>query len=65
MLPQVVEITRKILLTAVISIVSPGSGAQIVYGIVVELLFMKLYAYCLPFKDDDDNMLQKVGNNDS
>ena len=58
-----VETIRKILLTAVISIVVPGTGAQIVFGIVLELLFMQLYSYCRPFKDDDDNTMQKVGEN--
>ena len=58
-----IETIRKILLTAVISIVSPGSAAQIVFGIVVELLFMKLYSYCRPFKEHDDNTMQKVREN--
>ena len=47
-------------MTAVMSIVATGSGAQIVFGIAVAMVFMKLYAYCLPFKDYDNNVLQEV-----
>ena len=56
-----VETIRRILMTAVMSIVATGSGAQIVFGLAVSMVFMKLYAYCLPFKEFDNNVLQEVG----
>ena len=49
-------------MTAVMSIVATGSGAQIVFGLAVAMVFMKLYAYCLPFKEFDNNVLQEVLN---
>ena len=55
------ETIRRILMTAVMSIVATGSGAQIVFGLAVSMVFMKLYAYCLPFKEFDNNVLQEVG----
>ena len=58
-----VETIRRILMTAVMSIVATGSGAQIVFGLAVAMVFMKLYAYYLPFKEFDNNVLQEVGNN--
>ena len=56
-----VETIRRILMTAVMSIVATGSGAQIVFGLAVSMVFMKLYAYYLPFKEFDNNVLQEVG----
>jgi len=57
----VVETIRRIVMTAVLSIVATGSGAQIAFGLAVSMVFMKLYAYCLPFKEYDNNVLQEVG----
>jgi len=51
-------------MTAVVSVVNTGSGAQIVFGIAVAMVFMKLYAYYLPFKDHNNNVLQEVQEED-
>jgi hypothetical protein len=37
-----------------------GSPAQIVFGIFVAMVFMKLYAYFEPYVNDDDDFLQEM-----
>jgi len=56
----VVETVRRLLLTAIVSVVSNGSTAQIVFGIFVAIAYMKLYAYFSPFLEGKDNMLQEM-----
>jgi hypothetical protein len=56
----VVETVRRLLLTAIVSVVSNGSTAQIVFGIFIAIAYMKLYAYFSPFLEGKDNMLQEM-----
>ena len=46
---EVVETGRRLLLTAVISVLGAGSGAQIVFGIFVSVMYIKLYSYYQPY----------------
>jgi hypothetical protein len=46
---EVVETGRRLLLTAVVSVVGTGSGSQIVFGIFIAILFIKLYSYYQPY----------------
>ena len=55
-----VETIRRLLLTAIVSVVSNGSTAQIVFGIFVAIAYMKLYAYFSPFLEEKDNVLQEM-----
>ena len=57
---EVVETIRKLLLTAGASIISPGSNEQVVFMIVIALIFIKLYAYCQPFINYEDDVLQEM-----
>ena len=57
---EVVETLRRLLLTAVVSVVSTGSSLQIIFGIFVAVAFMKLYAFFQPFELDRHDTLQEV-----
>ena len=57
---EVVETTRRLLLTAGASIISPGSNEQVVFMIVVALIYIKLYAFCQPFINYEDDVLQEM-----
>ena len=37
-----------------------GSAAQIVWGIFISLVYIKLYGYYRPFKNLDDDILQEM-----
>jgi hypothetical protein len=57
---EIVETARRLLLTAAVSIVATGSPAQIVFGIFVAVVYIKLYAYFLPYKNSEDDFLQEL-----
>jgi hypothetical protein len=44
----------------VLSVVAAGSSAQIVFGIVVAVIFIKLYGYYAPYVEDDDDFIQEL-----
>ena len=57
---EVLETIRRLLLTAVVSIVDAGSNDQVIFSIVIAVSYMKLYAYFQPFADKKDDMLQEI-----
>ena len=57
---EVLETIRRLLLTAVVSIVDAGSNDQVIFSIVIAVAYMKLYAYFQPFADKKDDMLQEI-----
>jgi hypothetical protein len=48
---EVIETTRRLMLTAVLSIIGPGSPPQSVVAIMLALIYMKIYAVCEPYDD--------------
>ena len=57
---EVVETTRRLLLTAVVSVVGTGSAAQVVFGIVVAIVYVKLYGHYQPYELDEHDVMQEV-----
>ena len=55
---EVVETTRRLLLTAVLSVCAPGSSEQAVYAVLLALLYIKLYGYYAPY-DEDNNVSER------
>ena len=55
---ELVETARRLLLTAVLSVVSTGSSVQIVFGIAIALVYMKLYGYYQPYDLDEHDVMQ-------
>ena len=55
---EVAEMWRKVTLTGVISVVSPGSIVQIITASAISLMFLTLHARCYPFKDDHANIFK-------
>ena len=58
---EVVECYRRIILTSVISIVSPGSALQSVVAVLLAMLFIKLYHHFMPYDLNIDNILAETG----
>jgi len=57
---EVVETTRRLLLTAVVSVVGIGSTGQIVFGILVALIYVKLYGYFQPYAQHELDIVQEI-----
>ena len=57
---EVVETARRLLLTAVVSVVGTGSAAQIVFGIIIAIVYVKLYGYFQPYELDEHDIMQEV-----
>ncbi len=58
---EIIETFRRIMLTAVLSILAPGSSKQNVFGIVLTFLFTKLYGFYQPYLEDNDDLLADLG----
>ena len=54
---EIVECTRRIMLTAVLSVVSPGSSTQNLFGIVLALFYIRIYGFYRPYEEDSDDAL--------
>jgi len=58
---EVVEIARKISLTSILSIVSPGTTIQCTASILLAIVYVKLYSTFEPFVENNDNVFAEVG----
>ena len=58
---EIIECYRRISLTAVLSIISPGSSPQSVLSVLLSLLFIKMYGYYQPYEADTDDIIAEVG----
>jgi hypothetical protein len=58
---EVIETTRKLMLTAVLSVCSPGSSQQAVLGVLMSYGYIRLYGYCSPYDEEAENVLAETG----
>ena len=58
---EIVETTRRLILTAVLSVVGPGSSGQSVLAILLALFYIKIYGKFRPYGGAKDNFLAEVG----
>ena len=58
---EIIETTRRLMLTAVLSICDPGSSSQSVFAVLLGLFYIKLYGYFSPYADTDDNVIAETG----
>jgi hypothetical protein len=58
---EVIECYRRIILTSLVSIISPGSPLQSLSAILFTLFFIRLYACFLPYTVHSDNILAELG----
>lgn len=58
---EVVECYRRIILTSVLSVISPGSALQSLVAVLFSLFFIKLYLYFTPYELHSDNTLAEIG----
>ncbi len=58
---EVIECYRRIILTSLVSIISPGSPLQSISAILFTLFFIRLYASFLPYAVHSDNILAELG----
>jgi hypothetical protein len=58
---EIIECYRRITLTAVLSIIAPGSSSQSVLSVLFSLLFIKMYGYYQPYEADNDDIIAEVG----
>ena len=58
---EVIETTRRLMLTAALSAISPGSAPQAVLAVLLALMYIKLYGFFTPYESDSANILAEVG----
>ena len=58
---EIVETTRRLVLTAVLSVCGAGSAAQSVLAIILSIVYIKLYGYFAPYERDADDVSAEVG----
>ena len=54
---EVIECTRRILLTAVLSVIYPGTALQSLFGMVFAIFYIKLYGTYHPYLEDSDDAI--------
>jgi hypothetical protein len=57
---EIVETTRRLMLTAVLSVIASGSSTQVVCGIMLSLFYMKIYAYYQPYSLEESSILAEL-----
>ena len=55
---QVAEMWRKVLLTGVMSVISPGSMLQVMIASLTSLVFLVAHSRAWPFADDSKNRMK-------
>ena len=58
---EIIETVRRLVLTAVISVCLPGSGAQSVLALLFATIFIKLYSYYQPYQFEIDDIMGESG----
>jgi hypothetical protein len=58
---EVVETTRRLMLTAVLSVCGAGTSVQSIFAVLLGLLYIKLYGYYAPYEKDADDIVAEVG----
>lgn len=58
---EVIETLRRLMLTAIISVIAAGSSQQIVYSMMLAFFFLKLYQHYSPYADDKNGTLAEMG----
>eukprot|EP01033_Poteriospumella_lacustris_P001000 gene1001-722_t len=58
---EVIETIRRIILTAVIAIISPGTSLQSILAILFAIFFLQLYGVFAPYEDEEDDTLANIG----
>jgi hypothetical protein len=58
---EIIETTRRIVLTAVLSILAPGTSLQTILSILLAIFYLQLYSVCTPYDDAEDDALANIG----
>ena len=54
------ETARRLILTAILSVVDTGGGGQIIFGLLVSLIYLRWYAYANPYRNSEDSVMQEI-----
>ena len=58
---EIVETTRRLALTAVLSVIGTGASSQIVLGMLTSFVYICLYTSCQPYKNAQNSIMASVG----
>ena len=58
---ELIETNRRLMMTAVLSILSPGTSEQAVAAVVLSVFYIKLYNHTAPYCEDSDDVLAETG----
>jgi hypothetical protein len=58
---EFVETTRRLMLTAVLSVCGTGTAAQAVLAVLLALVYIKLYGFFNPYVEDADDIVAETG----
>jgi hypothetical protein len=58
---EVVETTRRLMLTAVLSVCGPGTSGQVLFAVLLALIYIKMYGYYAPYTKVSDDVLAETG----
>ena len=57
---ELIETSRRLLLTGALSVVDAGASGQVVFGIIIAVFYMKIYAYCQPYELNESSIIAEL-----
>ena len=57
---EIVETSRRLVLTAILSITNAGSSGQVVFGIILAVFYTKVYAYYQPYDMEESSIIAEL-----
>jgi hypothetical protein len=58
---EIVETSRRMMLTAVLSVIVPGTSVQLVVAFCISVFYVKIYEYLSPYAEEYDNITANIG----
>jgi len=58
---EIIEVTRRLILAAALTIFLSGSILQIIVSMIMTLIYLKFYGVCSPYSTDGENVLSELG----
>ena len=57
---EIIETTRRLFMTAVLSVIGDDSSSRIIFGMMITLFFIKLYEYYQPYGNNEVSTMQEI-----
>jgi hypothetical protein len=57
---EIIETSRRLMLTGALSVTDAGASGQVVFGIIIAVFYMKIYAYYQPYELEESSIVAEL-----